>query len=517
MSPTSGCETRVLAVVLFAAAAAVSLLTSWLLVSRLERIGERLGLSEALLGIVAALAADAPEITAAITALTSHQRRIGAGVVLGSNVFNLAALLGLGAVVAGRIGLHRRVVVLSGTMAMWVALVCVLVVAGALPALAGLLLATAALALYLLILGTAGRGLRLPSAWRAWLRSAVAEEELELEEAIRPRRGRWPDVGAAAAALAVVVTASIVMERAAADLGRSAGVPEIITGGLVLAVVTSLPNAVAAVYLAGRGRGAATLSTALNSNTLNVVAGLLLPGVVVGLGASSGQAMLVTLWYAGLTLAVLALAWRFSGLGRRSGATVIAAYAAFTVCVVTSGYAAPGGAGLIAALSVLSAVALAAAVWRARGIGREPAGVGSAATASGWQDDGAAGAARPRVSLLPGWTARRVWALSMIAVAVVAAVDAATGHRVVLIGLLIVGPCIALLSGWWLPAAATGVCACGLAVVLGLPDGIWATSTHLAFIAATTTVAAVAAGGAAVIDYASRSEQRAAKSGTAPQ
>ena len=91
------------------------MLTSWLLVSRLERIGEWLGLSEALLGIVAALAADAPEITAAITALTSHQQRIGAGVVLGSNVFNLAALLGLGAVVAGRIGLHRRVVVLSGS------------------------------------------------------------------------------------------------------------------------------------------------------------------------------------------------------------------------------------------------------------------------------------------------------------------------------------------------------------------------------------------------------------------
>lgn len=45
-------------------AAAVSLSTSWLLVSRLERIGARVGLSEALLGMVAALAADAPEITA---------------------------------------------------------------------------------------------------------------------------------------------------------------------------------------------------------------------------------------------------------------------------------------------------------------------------------------------------------------------------------------------------------------------------------------------------------------------
>ena len=89
--------------VVFVLAAAVSLATSWLLVSRLERIGARIGLSEALLGMLAALAADAPEITASVTALAGHHARIGAGVVIGSNVFNLAALLGVSAVVAGEI------------------------------------------------------------------------------------------------------------------------------------------------------------------------------------------------------------------------------------------------------------------------------------------------------------------------------------------------------------------------------------------------------------------------------
>src|SRR5215472_2664512 len=134
-------EVVVLAVAAFTIGAAVSLVTSWLLVSRLERIGERLSFSEALLGIVAALAADAPEITAAISALTSHQQRIGAGVVLGSNVFNLAALLGLGAVVAGRINLHRKVVALSGIIAFCVALVSLLGVSGAVSPLAGLVIA----------------------------------------------------------------------------------------------------------------------------------------------------------------------------------------------------------------------------------------------------------------------------------------------------------------------------------------------------------------------------------------
>src|ERR1700744_5003825 len=130
----------VLATVAFVLGAAVSLATSWVLVSRLERVGERFGLSEALLGLVAALAADAPEITASVTALLHHQRTSGAGVVIGSNVFNLAALLGLGAVVAGGIALHRKVVVLGGAVAIFMAAVCVLTVSGVVTLVVGLIL-----------------------------------------------------------------------------------------------------------------------------------------------------------------------------------------------------------------------------------------------------------------------------------------------------------------------------------------------------------------------------------------
>src|SRR5215467_2325074 len=150
--------TITLAVVAFIAGALASLATSWLLVSRLERVGERLGLSEALLGIVAALAADAPEVTAAVSAMAGHQQRLGSGVVIGSNVFNLAALLGLGAVVARRIMLHRKVVLLSGTVAMWMAGVCLAVVLGVLSPAAGCALGLFAVALYLVVLDLPRRG-----------------------------------------------------------------------------------------------------------------------------------------------------------------------------------------------------------------------------------------------------------------------------------------------------------------------------------------------------------------------
>jgi cation:H+ antiporter len=177
-------------------------------------------------------------------------------------------------------------------------------------------------------------GLPLPSRWTRWLVAAIHEEEDELAEAVRPRRGTWQDAVAAGGALVTVVTASTVMEVAATSAGHRYGVADIVTGGLVLAVVTSLPNAVAAVYLARRGRGAAVLSIALNSNAINVVAGLLIPACVAGLGPPSGQGTLVAGWYAGLTVLSLALAYRGRGLGRGDGAVIIAAYLAFVAALL---------------------------------------------------------------------------------------------------------------------------------------------------------------------------------------
>ena len=314
-------------ILLFCAGVVVSLAASWLLVSRLERLGERAGFSEAWLGLVAALAADAPEITSAVTALSRGQASVGAGVVLGSNVFNLAALLGLAAVVAGWIGFHRRVVVLAGVPAVWVAAVCLLTVAAVVAPAAGLALTAVVLVPYVAVLGMRRarmERLRLPAGWVRWLVAAVHEEEAELAEAIRPRRGTWRDAVTAAAALIAVVGASTVMEVAATTMGRRYAVADIVTGGLVLAVVTSLPNAVTAVYLARRGRGAAVLSTALNSNAINVVAGLLIPACLAGWGRVPGRALLVAAWYAGLTVLALALAFRGRGLGRLPGAVIIA-------------------------------------------------------------------------------------------------------------------------------------------------------------------------------------------------
>ena len=286
---------------------------------------------------MAALAADAPEITAAITALATREQRVGVGVVLGSNVFNLAALLGLGAVVAGRIVLHRKVVALSGAVALWVSVVCLITVTGIIDSAAGLVLVLAVLVPYVVLLGirrTERRRLPLPRPWATWLASAVDEEELELVAAIRPRRGSARDLLVAVPALVVVILAAVAMERGASTLGQDYSVAQLVVGGLVLAAVTSLPPAVAAVHLAAKGRGAAALSTAFTSNTLNVTVGLLIPTFFFQLARPSGQSLLIAGWYVGLTALTLALAYAGRGLERWAGLVIIAGYAAFVVAVL---------------------------------------------------------------------------------------------------------------------------------------------------------------------------------------
>ena len=324
--------------VLFVVAAVLSLAASWLLVSRIERVGARLGMPEGLLGIVAALAADAPEITAAVTALASSQATVGAGVVLGSNVFNLAALLGLAAIAAGRIALHRRVITMEGVVALWVAAFALLIALHALSPAVGLIALLVVLVPYVsmhAIRDAVGRRGRLAGVAR-WLRSAIAEEEAELEIAIRPRPATNRDYLEATLALVVVLGASIAMEQLMAKLGSRHGVPQIIVGGLILAAVTSLPNAVAAVYLARRGRGAATLSTALNSNALNVTVGLAAPAVVAGLGRPASATTLVAAWYLGLTALALVAALSGRGLNRMRGLVIVGGYLAFVGVLVAS-------------------------------------------------------------------------------------------------------------------------------------------------------------------------------------
>jgi cation:H+ antiporter len=329
----------------FVASAAVSLLASDQLVKALERVGTDIGAAQVLLGLVAALAADGPELTSAVTALLSGEHALGLGVLFGSNVFNIAALLGLGPFLAGRVRFHRRVVVMEGTAAVGVAVASLLLVSGALGAVPVLVLTLAFFVPYVIVAAVPTARLPLPGPWRQWLSEALQEEVEETQDAYRPAwraNTRLAGVSAVVAVL-IVIGASVLMEHSASVGGTALGVPEVVLGGVVLAGVTSLPNAVAAVYLARAGKGAATLSVAMNSNTINVVGGLALPAVIGGfaLAGLGGGTVFAGAAYLAMTALVILLAYRGAyrgdGLGRGAGALLLGAYAVFLGVLIAVG------------------------------------------------------------------------------------------------------------------------------------------------------------------------------------
>jgi hypothetical protein len=104
---------------------------------------------------------------------------------------------------------------------------------------------------------------------------------------------------------------------------------------------------------------------------------------------------------------------------------------------------------------------------------------------------------RRQASLLPGWSTRQICAASLALCVLVAVCDTASGPHLILIGLLITGPCCALLSARWALTAAVTCVALMLGTAEGMPDHIFATAaqyTPLAAVACTgLTATAIAA------------------------
>jgi hypothetical protein len=99
---------------------------------------------------------------------------------------------------------------------------------------------------------------------------------------------------------------------------------------------------------------------------------------------------------------------------------------------------------------------------------------------------------RPRCAWkLPNPASVLMWRLGIGWSALAAVIDASTGKRIVLSGLVVVGPCLVLFTGRWLRTAVAGVLAVVLVTFLGVPDGIWGSrrETVLIALAALVTVA----------------------------
>ena len=131
--------------------------------------------------------------------------------------------------------------------------------------------------------------------------------------------------------LVLIVAGSIGMVQAALALGDRWGIRQALVGVLVLGPLTSLPNALTGVRLGLARRGAALVTEALNSNSINLVAGVAVPSLFVTLAARSRIDRLDLVLLAATTAAVLGLLAMRGGVRRLGGAIVILLYAVFVL------------------------------------------------------------------------------------------------------------------------------------------------------------------------------------------
>ncbi len=326
------------AVALFLGSLFLTALSSAVLSKRLDQVGTWLGFSAGLSGLVTALAADSPEIASAIIAQTSGRHDLGMGVIFGSNIFNLAALLGLGALVAGRIACSRETLLLNAGVAIAVTALVVAQRLFGLSALATGLLIAAVIIPYVSISAlkpAQAARLYVPASVSNWLRSAVSATEVQTREGRPPAVPSWADIAAIVPLLAMVVLASIGLVKAASTLGGHLGLSELTIGALVIASLTGVPNLIAALRLARQGRGTAVVSEAYNSNSLNLIVGAYLPTLFIAPGQPSALARLSMWWLVAATILSAVLFLRRERLGRLGAVVLVVSWLGFAFVVLT--------------------------------------------------------------------------------------------------------------------------------------------------------------------------------------
>lgn len=305
------------------------------LVRGASRLALSFGLSPLVIGLtVVAFGTSAPEVAVSVGAVLDGRADIAVGNVVGSNVFNVLAILGLSALVAPLV-VHSQVIRQEVPVMIGASLVMVaLALDGRIDRLeAGLLLAL--LAAYVAFLVVQGRreasGGTAPEATTG--ETASPGQSDDPAGAGRDLLGRLPlQLLAIAVGLGLLVLGAQWLVSAASGFARALGVSDLVIGLTIVAAGTSLPELATSALAALRGQRDIAVGNAVGSSTFNLLGCLGLSGLVSAGGLTVPAAVLnFDLWVM-LAAAIACIPVVISGreIARWEGALFIAHYAAYT-------------------------------------------------------------------------------------------------------------------------------------------------------------------------------------------
>lgn len=327
-----------LAVPLFLLSLLVTLAGARLFARRLDLLGLRFGFPEALVGLLTALAADGPEISSAVISLVRGEHAVSVGVVVGASVFNIAAMIGVSAVLAGGVRLARAALALDGIVVVAVIALAAGVLLGLLTPVVGAILLALVMVPYLVIVLGGEEGatrLPLPAAMREGIAEVLSSRGADPEQAGRVESHRRQML-LMVFDVALILAGSAGMVQAAVALGNRFSVSGTLIGVLVLGPLSAIPNAQTAIRLGLLARGAALVSEAYASITINLIGGVLVPALFVAVTSRPGIERFNLAWLAGTTLLSIYGLSRPGGLGRRLGAVLVLLYAVFVVIQIAA-------------------------------------------------------------------------------------------------------------------------------------------------------------------------------------
>lgn len=258
---------------------------------RLEQIAAAQDFSPGLLSLLGALGANIPNYIASTFAILSGSIATGLGIIIGSNIFNIAIILAVvtfaapenrGIVLTKVEGQDVRIVGRYALMIMLAILLLIWLLPGTpltnalhLPLLSLLLLiATIILTLSIAVLLTQHALKHEPELSSA--EYAHATIALPSSGSLsRKTLVRW--LGEMLLALAITLAGVVVMVQTGQTLTNLLHMPSVLAGLLVLAVATSLPNLVVAFLLARANQESACVEEVFSSNSINATLGIALP------------------------------------------------------------------------------------------------------------------------------------------------------------------------------------------------------------------------------------------------
>jgi cation:H+ antiporter len=297
-------------------------------VDNLVEIGSLVGISQIILGVTAsAIGTSLPEFGSAIIATLSGSADIGVGCVIGSNIWNIAGILGISATFAGVIKTNPQGLSRDGIVTLATALILlVFMFFGDI----GKLAAVVFIVVYAFYLRTLIKSQNQEAVIgiETHKNGAPANEGSFLSKlkSISPKTYVWTIIG-----LIGLIVGCRLLIYSGVELGRTLGIPEMIMGLFTLAIGTSIPELVVTFQSAMKGLHDLSIGTVLGSNTFNIMIGIGVPALIMNIPVEPLSLTFDAPAMIFVTVLVLLLIKRGNKLTRIDGIILMATYISYAV------------------------------------------------------------------------------------------------------------------------------------------------------------------------------------------